>query len=490
MTIEIENVSFENKQQPIKPMWEEWIKQTQNFPLSKEEREEAFWQYYEKYRKDEERQAITEQDNKTQAQGQINLNGKSDDYMPNIAQTEKTHEKEGNIELEETYKYFNQQQNYVEKRGVAQGISNVLSRKEAVFVNTNDQSQVHVYKNRLKIDPTPENIQASLDLAKDKGWTTIKITGGSKENRAQLWLQAQLQGFDTRGYKPTKVDIKMLQGALARQQEQEIGQQNQSQELEKDLEIKPKIAEQEAPQQETKEPGQEAKTPEQEAPQQEAKAPEQAPRQEEMSPQERLINKEHDNIMNGFFKYAKNVDYAAVQKISENLKKDMYQSAEKGDQHLKDFIEKSKKEIPEMGLKMQQEHEKENYGRVITTKELIAETKKEAAEDQKAWEEKNKEPKQSQIEKRIENASMEIANLCMKQIPNASYDDFKKINENLKNQMSQLLTTKGEQSLNKFIKISKEGVPQLANQFKQTIQQEKAQAPKQQQRQKENTHTR
>ena len=60
---------------------------------------------------------------------------------------------------------------------------------------------------------TPKNdaqtISDMLDVAQAKNWGSIKISGGA-EFKQQMWLEANLRGIATSGYKPSKEDLALL----------------------------------------------------------------------------------------------------------------------------------------------------------------------------------------------------------------------------------------------------------------------------------------
>lgn len=128
---------------------------------------------------------------------------------------------EGTIEAnerEKSYNYvsFNKDGMYEE---VKRRRSFILSdrKTEGVYRHKGDGSQITIKKDSVVIDNTPDNIKAALDIAEDKGWKIVKIKGGRKATQAELWFEANMRGFETTGYKPTKEDLKRLEGAKERQ---------------------------------------------------------------------------------------------------------------------------------------------------------------------------------------------------------------------------------------------------------------------------------
>ncbi|TJX08087.1 toprim domain protein, partial [Neisseria gonorrhoeae] len=55
-----------------------------------------------------------------------------------------------------------------------------------------------------------QTIQDMLEVAKAKGWNSIKISG-SPEFKSQMYVAAESQGIKTTGYKPTPADLAMVE---------------------------------------------------------------------------------------------------------------------------------------------------------------------------------------------------------------------------------------------------------------------------------------
>lgn len=55
-----------------------------------------------------------------------------------------------------------------------------------------------------------QTIQDMLDVAKAKGWDSIKISG-NQEFKQQMWLEAESRGIATKGYKPSPQDLAILE---------------------------------------------------------------------------------------------------------------------------------------------------------------------------------------------------------------------------------------------------------------------------------------
>lgn len=56
----------------------------------------------------------------------------------------------------------------------------------------------------------PQTAADMVEVAKAKGWTTLKLSG-NKEFKRQAWLAAESQGIKTKGYKPSPQDLAMLE---------------------------------------------------------------------------------------------------------------------------------------------------------------------------------------------------------------------------------------------------------------------------------------
>lgn len=56
-------------------------------------------------------------------------------------------------------------------------------------------------------------IPSMLDLAQDRGWTSIRVAG-SKEFKRNVWLAAQARGMETNGYEPSERDLAELKDRL------------------------------------------------------------------------------------------------------------------------------------------------------------------------------------------------------------------------------------------------------------------------------------
>lgn len=157
---------------------------------------------------------------------------------------------DGEIKLDYTFERFNARGDYFEERAdLSKPFKTALlaagqlrhPTREAVFTHKGDGSRIVVCKNKIICDNTDGNIQSALDIAQDKGWQVIKITGGSRKAKAEMWYQAQMRGLETTGYNPTEADRKRLLGAQERQQaEQAAHEAKEGEKLSEALDIKPK----------------------------------------------------------------------------------------------------------------------------------------------------------------------------------------------------------------------------------------------------------
>lgn len=160
----------------------------------------------------------------------------------------------GKIHIDYTFERFNASGEYSEVKGFRSFMNKKLNPKnllgmktEAVFEHKGDGSKITIRQDAVICDNTPGNLSAALDIAEDKGWDVIKITGGSRAAKAELWFQAKMRGFDTRGYKPNEMDMKRLLGAQEREhkaQEAEAAKQGQ---LVDSLDITPRTTPTEEP---------------------------------------------------------------------------------------------------------------------------------------------------------------------------------------------------------------------------------------------------
>ena len=90
-----------------------------------------------------------------------------------------------------------------------------LGDEKVNYYDKGDDEQVNIAfedrKDSLNTSRQDEKtINAMLDLASSKGWTAIKLKG-TEEFKQKAWLEAQLRGIETKGYKPTERDLATLQ---------------------------------------------------------------------------------------------------------------------------------------------------------------------------------------------------------------------------------------------------------------------------------------
>ncbi|STZ74933.1 Uncharacterised protein [Moraxella lacunata] len=89
-----------------------------------------------------------------------------------------------------------------------------------------------------------KTVNAMLDMAQAKGWKSIKLKG-TEEFKRQMWLEAQLRGIETKGYKPKEEDLAAFKVKQAERTKNEIEQDVAS---EKDMVINtPEPDKQQAP---------------------------------------------------------------------------------------------------------------------------------------------------------------------------------------------------------------------------------------------------
>ena len=51
-----------------------------------------------------------------------------------------------------------------------------------------------------------QTVSAMLDLAQSRGWDAVKLRG-TEDFRREAWVQAQVRGIETTGYKPKDTDV-------------------------------------------------------------------------------------------------------------------------------------------------------------------------------------------------------------------------------------------------------------------------------------------
>lgn len=147
---------------------------------------------------------------------------------PEQKKSEQSAKNSKEIELGYTFERFNVHDDYYEVP------KKKYSKSEFIFEHKKDKSRITINKNKIVCDNTDQNIRAALDIAQDKGWDVIKITGGSKTAKAEMWFQANMRGLETIGYQPTEADKKRLLGA------QERMQKEKGKSLAEALDIKPR----------------------------------------------------------------------------------------------------------------------------------------------------------------------------------------------------------------------------------------------------------
>lgn len=156
----------------------------------------------------------------------------------------------GEVHIDYTFERFNASGEYAQVTNALTLLQQKMDYKrlfgmgtEAVYEHKGDGSKITIRQDAVICDNTPGNLSAALDIAEDKGWDVIKITGGSRAAKAELWFQAKMRGFDTRGYSPNQMDMKRLLGAQERQHKaQEAEATEQANALTEALDITPRTA--------------------------------------------------------------------------------------------------------------------------------------------------------------------------------------------------------------------------------------------------------
>lgn len=181
--------------------------------------------------------AVRSQERKTQPMEETLLAASSQaTEEPKPVEQKKAPEKiSGEISIDYTFERFNANSEYTE---VKQSKLNLFNRNESIFEHKNDGSRITIKKNKIVCDNTERNLHAVIDIAQDKGWDVIKITGGSKSAKAEMWYIANLRGLETTGYEPTEADKKRLLGAQERARKEQDASKGEN--LAEALDIKPK----------------------------------------------------------------------------------------------------------------------------------------------------------------------------------------------------------------------------------------------------------
>lgn len=84
---------------------------------------------------------------------------------------------------------------------------------DTVYSYSNDPSKIAIKESRSKIstkESTPAIVNNVLQIAEDKGWSSIKVKG-TKEFKKSAWLEGNLKGLEVKGYTPTEQDIRKLE---------------------------------------------------------------------------------------------------------------------------------------------------------------------------------------------------------------------------------------------------------------------------------------
>ncbi len=102
-------------------------------------------------------------------------------------------------------------------------VKNRTLRDEKInFYEKDGEKSVVAFEDRTKSLNTSredsKTIKAMIDVAQNKGWSSINLKG-TQEFKREAWLQAQVRGIETKGYKPTEHDLVELQ---KRQEQQTI----------------------------------------------------------------------------------------------------------------------------------------------------------------------------------------------------------------------------------------------------------------------------
>lgn len=102
----------------------------------------------------------------------------------------------------------------------ASGLNQRYIRMEGKYLDLNNRTTVMFEDQGGKIKTAaadPQVIRDMLDTAQAKNWGSIKISG-SREFKQAMWLEAELRGIPSTGYKPGREDLALRDQLLAERQ--------------------------------------------------------------------------------------------------------------------------------------------------------------------------------------------------------------------------------------------------------------------------------
>ena len=102
----------------------------------------------------------------------------------------------------------------------ASGLNQRYIRMEGKYLDLNNRTTVMFEDQGGKIKTAaadPQIIRDMLDTAQAKNWGSIKISG-SREFKQAMWLEAELRGIPSTGYKPGREDLALRDQLLAERQ--------------------------------------------------------------------------------------------------------------------------------------------------------------------------------------------------------------------------------------------------------------------------------
>lgn len=108
----------------------------------------------------------------------------------------------------------------------ASGLNQRYIRMEGKYLDLNNRTTVMFEDQGGKIKTAaadPQVIRDMLDTAQAKNWGSIKISG-SREFKQAMWLEAELRGIPSTGYKPGREDLALRDQLLADRQRNGIEQ--------------------------------------------------------------------------------------------------------------------------------------------------------------------------------------------------------------------------------------------------------------------------
>ncbi|MES9903229.1 MAG: LPD7 domain-containing protein [Sedimenticola sp.] len=95
----------------------------------------------------------------------------------------------------------------------------IEKRNKTLYSYSNDPEKVAFTEKDNKLianDNNPALIKNMMEVAENKGWEKITVTG-DKEFRRDVWMEAKARGLTVNGYAPTKQDERKLERIMEKQ---------------------------------------------------------------------------------------------------------------------------------------------------------------------------------------------------------------------------------------------------------------------------------